>query len=122
MQRSYSIFVMLRHTMSLSAFLEFSSNTSEFFFFPLIISLTFRLVFLLLCLLSRISFNKLTTMKAQYPQIHTKQLTHPFPQVAYIMNRSRARYIKLGDYTKSSTYKKTSCSNVEQLKYQTNTQ
>jgi hypothetical protein len=69
---------MLRHAMSLSAFLEFSSNASEFSFSLLIIHLTFRLAFLLLYVLSKISFKKLTMMKVQYPLIHTKQLTHPF--------------------------------------------
>ena len=85
MQRSYSTFVMLRHAMSLSTFLEFSSNAFEFSFSLLIISLTFRLAFLLLCVLSRISFKKLTTMKVQYPPIHTKQLTHPFPLILVMM-------------------------------------
>ena len=85
MQRSYSTFVMIRHAMSLSAFLEFSSNAFEFSFSILIISLTFRLAFLLLCVLSRISFKKLTTMKVQYPPIHTKQLTHPFPLILVMM-------------------------------------
>jgi len=77
MQRNYSTFVMLRYTMSLSIFLEFSSNTSGFYFFLLVIPLTFKLVFLLHYVLSRISFKKLTPMKVQYLQIHTNQLTHP---------------------------------------------
>ena len=79
MQRNYSIFVMLRHAMSLSAFLVFSSNASEFSSFPLIIHLIFRLAFLLLFVLFRISFKRLIMMKVLYPLIHTKHLMHPFP-------------------------------------------
>ena len=78
MQRSYSTFVMLKHAMSLSVFLEFSSNASEFSFSLLIIHSTFRLAFPLLCALSKILFKLLTMMKVQYPLIHTKQHTHPF--------------------------------------------
>jgi uncharacterized membrane protein (GlpM family) len=52
MQRSYLIFIMLRHTISSSAFLEFSSKASEFFFSPLIVSLTVRLALLLLFVFS----------------------------------------------------------------------
>ena len=78
MQRNYSTFVMLKRAMSLSVFLEFSRIASEFSFSLLIIHLTFRLVFLLLCVLSRISFKYLTTMKVQYPLIHTKHLIHLF--------------------------------------------
>ena len=78
MQRSYSTFVMLKHAMSLSIFLEFSSSTSKFSFSLLIIHLTFKLAFLLLYLLSRILFKQMIMMKVQYPLIHTKQLTHHF--------------------------------------------
>ena len=78
MQRNCSTFAIHKHTMSLSVFLEFSSNTSKFSFSLLIIHLTFRLAFLLLCVLSKILFKKLTIMKVQYPLIHTKWLTHPF--------------------------------------------
>jgi len=78
MQKNYSTFVMLRHTMSLSISLEFSSNASEFSSFLLVIPLTFNLAFLLLYVLSRILFKKLTTMKVQYPQIRIKQLMHTF--------------------------------------------
>lgn len=56
MQRSYSTFVMLKHAMSLSVFLEFSSSASKFSFSLLIIHLTSRLAFLSLYALSRISF------------------------------------------------------------------
>ena len=77
MQRNYSTFVMLRHAMSLSVFLGFSSNASGFYFLLLVIPLTFKLVFLLHYVLSRISFKKLTPMKVQYLQIHPNQLTHP---------------------------------------------
>ena len=78
MQRSYSTFIMLKHTMSSSIFLVFSSSTSKFSFSLLIIHLTFKLAFLLLYLLSRISFKQMIMMKVQYPLIHTKQLTHHF--------------------------------------------
>ena len=78
MQRSYSTFVMLKHTMLSSVFLEFSSNASEFSFSLPIIHLTSRLAFLLLCALSRISFKILTMMRVQYPLIHTKQPMPPF--------------------------------------------
>lgn len=81
MQKSYSTFVMLKHAMSLSALLEFSRIVSEFSFSLLIIHLTFKLAFLLLCPLSRISFKYLITMKAQYPPIHTKHLMHFFLQI-----------------------------------------
>ena len=54
---------MLKHAMLSSIFLEFSSNASEFSFSLLIIHLIFRLTFLLLCALSRISFKKLIMMK-----------------------------------------------------------
>jgi hypothetical protein len=43
----------------------------------LVIPLTFKLAFLLLCVLSRISSKKLMPMKVPYPQIH-KQLKHIF--------------------------------------------
>jgi hypothetical protein len=78
MQKNYSTFVMLRHAMSLSASLEFSSNASGFSSFLLVIPLTFNLAFLLLYALSRILFKRLTKMKVQYPQIHIKQLRHTF--------------------------------------------
>ncbi len=78
MQRNCSTFVMLRHAILLNVFSEFSSNASGFSFFPLVIPLTFKLVFLLHYVLSKISFKKQMTMKVQYPQIHTNQLTHPF--------------------------------------------
>ena len=78
MQRNCLTFVMLRHAMLLSIFLEFSINASKFSFSLLIIHLIFRLAFLLFCILFKISFKKLITMKVQYPLIHTKQLTHPF--------------------------------------------
>ena len=81
MQRNSLTFIMLKHTISSSTFLEFSSNASEFFFSPLIMSLTFRLAFLLLFVLSRILFKKLTTMKVKYPPTHSKQLMHPFPLI-----------------------------------------
>jgi hypothetical protein len=77
MRRSYSIFVMLKHAMLLSVFLEFSSNTSVSSFFLLVTPLTFKLAFLLLCVPSKISFKKMMSLKGQYPQIH-KQLTHTF--------------------------------------------
>jgi hypothetical protein len=69
---------MLRHAMSLSVFLEFSSNGSGSFSFLLVILLPFNLAFPLLYVLSRILFKRLMTMKVQYPQILIKQLTHTF--------------------------------------------
>ena len=79
MQRNYSTFVMLRRAMSLSVFLEFSSNASRFYFSLLVIPLTFNLVFQLHYVLCKISFVKPTPMKVQYLQIHTNQFTHPCP-------------------------------------------
>lgn len=78
MLKNCSIFVMRRHAMLLSVFLEFSSNDSGFSFSLLIIPLNFRLEFLLLCVLSKILSVKLTMMKVKYLLICTNQLTHPF--------------------------------------------
>jgi hypothetical protein len=75
---------MLRRAMLLNIFLEFSSNASKFSFSLLIIHLTFRVTFPLLCVLCKILFTKLTMMKVQYPLIHTKQLTHPFLPILMI--------------------------------------
>jgi hypothetical protein len=63
MQRNYLTFVMPKHATSSSVFLEFSSNASKLSITLVIIHLNFKLAFLLLCALSRISFKKLTTMK-----------------------------------------------------------
>ena len=60
MQRNYLTFVMLRHTMLWSDFLECSSNASVFFNSLLIIPLPFRLAFQLPCVLSRILFKRVT--------------------------------------------------------------